>query len=257
MAFFHQLMRLDDSIINIAFKTKHIINVNRPSLLAIKRKMNAMPLEGVGKELFIILNGPSLKSQDLTKLKGKTLMFVNRGFLHPLYKELQPKYHVFVDTKLLSGVWPVEWLDKIWELSPQTKIVLPLEWYNNPIFARFREESRIYWLDWEIPFYGIGVSASCFSFAIKQKFETIYFTGFDANGLAYDMIKSSENSHFYGGDAELKNMTCDQFALALYSHSIHLRSLIRFARYCEKRNISIINITNGGLLDMFPRKNLL
>ncbi len=257
MAFFHQLMRIDDTIINIAFKTKHILAVNKPSLLSLRRKMNSFPLEGIGKDLYIILNGPSLKSQDLHKLKGKTLMFVNRGFLHPLYKELQPQYHVFVDTKLISGVWPVEWLEQIWELSPQTKIVLPIEWHNNPKFSRFREDERIYWIDWEIPFYGIGVSASCFSFAIKQKFEIIYFTGFDANGLAYDMIKSSESSHFYGADEELKNMTCEQFVLALYSHSIHLRSLIKFSRYCEKKGIKIINLSNGGLLDMFPRKQLL
>lgn len=257
MAFFNQLMRIDDAFINVAFKTKHLLRVNKPSLWKVKKRTNSLPLEGKGKELFIILNGPSLKSQDLTKLKGKTLMFVNRGFLHPLYKELQPAYHVFVDTKLITGVWPVEWIDQIWELSPRTKVILPIEWYNNSLFSRIKDDERVYWLDWEIPFYGIGVSASCFSYAIKQKFDEIYFTGFDANGLAYDMIKSSESSHFYGADAELKNMTCKQFALALYSHSIHLRSLIKFSHYCEKRKIKIYNVTNGGLLDMFPRKQVL
>lgn len=257
MAFYHQLMNLDDFFINIAFKTKHVLRVNKPSLFKIRRKMNALPLEGIGDDLYIILNGPSLKTQDLLKLKGKTLMFVNRGFLHPSYKELQPKYHVFVDSKLITGVWPVEWLDQIWELSPNTRIILPLEWYNNPKFNLIKDDSRIYWLDWEIPFYGIGVSSTCFSFAIKEKFDNIYFTGFDANGLAYDMVKKSENSHFYGADAELKDMTCNQFALALYSHSIHLRSLIKFAHYCEKNKIMIKNFTNGGILDMFPRCTIL
>ena len=27
--------------------------------------------------------------------------------------------------------------------------------------------------------------------------------------------------------------------------------------YCKKRNVELVNITNGGLLDMFPRENIL
>lgn len=254
MAFYDYLMRIDDIIINIAFKTKHILRTNKPNLFSIKRRMKKNPFEGLGKDLYIVLNGPSLKSQNLKKLKGKNTMFVNRGFLHPLYSELQPKYHVFVDTKMLTGEWPVAWIDEIFRLSPNTKIVLPIEWYQKPVFTKYKEDKRIYWLEWEIPFYGIGVSSTCFSFAITQKFANIYFIGFDANGLAYDMIKSSE-SHFYGSDPELKDMTTMQFNTALYSHAIHLRSLNKFAEYCKHKNIHIYNMTNGGLLDMFPRKN--
>lgn len=255
MAFYDYLMKIDDTIINIAFKIKHLIRTVKPTLWIVKKKMKANAVEGMGKDLFIILNGPSLKTQDLSVLKGKDIVFVNRGFMHPLYAELSPKYHVFVDTKLLSGEWPIEWIENIFRLSPSTKIVLPIDWYTHPKIKEYKHDNRIYWLVWEIPFYGIGVSSACFSLGIQQKYSTIYFTGFDANGLAYDMIKSSE-SHFYGSDPELTNMSTMQFNTALYSHAIHLRSLNRFSLYCKNKGIRVINLTNGGLLDMFPRSTI-
>ena len=97
---------------------------------------------------------------------------------------------------------------------------------------------------------------ACFSFAIQQKFEHIYFAGFDATGIGHEMVKTA-NSHFYGDDRELEGKSTQQFVIDLYMHSRHLHDLNRLAEYCKVRNIQIINITNGGLLDMFPRKKLL
>lgn len=230
---------------------KHSFNRDK---LSVKREMEKLPKEGVGHDLFIILNGPSLKGQDLSLLKGKDLMFVNRGFMHPLYKELQPKYHVFVDGKLASGVWPLEWLDQIFELSPGIRIILPVEWHNHPHFARFKDDKRIFWQHWMIPFYVNGVSNNCFSYGISQKFDNIFFTGFDANSCAFDMIKSSE-SHFYGADPELSDMTSKQHAHALYTTFLQLEDLRDFSKYCIERGINIYNLTDGGLLDMFIRRD--
>ena len=43
----------------------------------------------------------------------------------------------------------------------------------------------------------------------------------------------------------------------LMMHSRHLHDLNRLSNYCKKRGIKVINITNGGLLDMFPRESVL
>lgn len=220
----------------------------------VKNEMQKLPKEGKGRDLFIILNGPSLKKQDLSALKGKDLMFVNRGFMHPLYKELQPKYHVFVDGKLASGVWPLEWLDQIFELCPGIRIILPINWHNHPHFARFRDDKRIFWQYWTVPFYVNGVSNNCISYGISQGFDKIFFTGFDGNGCAFDMIKSSE-SHFYGADPELSNMTSKQHAHALYTTFLQLEDLRDLSKYCIKNHINIYNLTDGGLLDMFIRRD--
>lgn len=227
------------------------LNIERRS---VAKKMNAQPKEGIGRNLYIILNGPSLKTQDLSLLKGKDLMFVNRGFMHPLYKDLQPKYHIFVDSNLRDGRWPLEWVDLIFEMCPNIRIILPIEWYTHPRFKRLKNDSRIFWQNWRVPFYQLGISGGCFSYGISQKFDYIFFTGFDANSCAYDLLKSSE-SHFYGADPELENMTTRQHALALFSTFLHFTDLNDLADYCKERKINIFNLTNGGVLDMFPRRD--
>ena len=107
MGFWDLMVKKDDIIVSFVEGVRNIKNCMDGSVRAIRRKMNDRPLEGPGKELYILLNAPSLKTQDISVLKGKNTMFVNRGFMHPLYKELQPKYHVFIDIQMLKGVWPI------------------------------------------------------------------------------------------------------------------------------------------------------
>ena len=249
----YKLIYLCDKLVSLETNLKRTIRKLDPRLYGIRKKMSKLAKEGVGEDLYIILNGPSLKTQDLTVLKGKRIMFVNRGMMHPLYKELQPKYHVFVDSKIRDGIWPVSWLDEIFDLVPDIRIIMPAPWYNHPTFSKYKDEKRIFWMNWHVPFHTVGVSGGCFSYAIKQGYKNIYFTGFDANSCAFDMIKSSE-SHFYGSDPELSGMTSMQHASALMSTALHFNSLNKFAQYCKKKNYNIINLTNGGVLDMFPRQ---
>jgi len=254
MSFFENLMKVNTFIVRRVSWLWHFgktLNIHRRSA---SKKMNSLPKEGKGEDLFIILNGPSLKTQDLRLLKGKNLMFVNRGFMHPLYKELQPKFHVFVDSNLRDGRWPIEWIDQIFEMCPNIRIIMPIEWYTHPRFIKYKYDSRIFWQHRIVPFYVLGVSGGCFSYGISQNFDNIYFTGFDGNSCAYGLLKSSE-SHFYGVDPELENMTTKQHALAFFSTFLHFTDLNDLADYCKKRNIHIFNLTNGGALDMFPRKD--
>lgn len=237
------------ALINFLTTLKNNIN---PTLIRVKHQMRSLPKEGVGKSLYLILNGPSLKKQDISVFKGKILMFVNRGFKHEEYKNLQPAYHAFIDTKMLNGQWPVEWIDEIWAMSPNTKILLPLAWYNVDKFSRFRNDNRVYWLNWHVPFYNLGVAGACFSYAIQQKFDKLYFTGFDANGIAFEMLEMSE-SHFYGEDEELKGRNSLQFALGLYMHARHLRDWYLMGSYVKKKGLNAYNFSGQGLIDGFPR----
>ena len=256
MDFWSLMIKKDDVIIELAEKIRKMKNLLFSNNRNIRKKMYLRPIEGKGEDLYILLNAPSLATQDISVLKDKNTMFVNRGFKHPLYGLLKPKYHVFCDPKMIKGIWPVCWLDEIWSISPDTKIILPLSWYSNHIFDGYRNNPLIYWSDAELPFYNLGVSGSCFAFAIQQKFENIYFSGFDATGIGHEMVKTAD-SHFYGNDSELEGKSTKQFVIDLLMHSRHLHDLNRLADYCKKKNIHLINITNGGLLDMFPRETVL
>ena len=240
---------------NIYYKLVYWKNLLKIKTTSIYNKMQALPHEGNGRDLFIILNGPSLKRQDLSKLKGRDLMFVNRGFMHPLYKELQPKYHVFVDPKLTNGVWDIAWIDQIFEMCPNITIIFPIQWYDYPVFDKFRNDKRIFWQTWRLPFFINGVSSNCFSYAIEHEFDNIFFTGFDCNGCAYDMVKQSESSHFYGADPELLGMSSKQHSSALYSTFLQIEDLRGISKYCQKHNINIYNLTDGGICDMFIRRD--
>lgn len=256
MGFWSLMIKKDDVVISIAECLRRLRGSLSFSSYKVEREMKSRAVCGLNKELYILLNAPSLSTQDISVLKGKTTMFVNRGFKHPLYKELQPAFHVFIDPKMLDGTWPVSWLDEIWSMSPDTIIILPLSWHRNQIFKDYKDNPKIFWTPYNLPFYNLGVSGACFAFAIGQRFKKIYFSGFDANGIGYELVKAS-NSHFYGNDKELENKPTSQFVIDLLMHSRHLHDLNRFAEWSKKRGIKIINITNGGLLDMFPRANVL
>ena len=255
MDIYNDLKKYCYNLTRFYFRLSELRHSNDYSLRQIKEKMKEQPKEGIGRSLFIILNGPSMKKQNLLSLKGEDLMFVNRGFMHPLYKELQPKYHVFVDGKLANGVWDIKWIDQIFEMCPKIKIILPIKWYTNPTFSKYKDDSRIYWQYKCIPFYSSGVSTSCFSYGIHQKFDNIFFTGFDGNGCAFDMINASEKSHFYGADPELVSMSARQHATALYRTYLQLMDLCGIASYCKNKGIKIYNLTDGGILDMFIRRD--
>ena len=254
MDLWNLMIKKDDWILSFVEGFRALMLYTSLSKLRLRNQMRRLPLEGIDDDLYIILNAPSLKKQDLSVLKGKTTMFVNRGFMHPMYKELQPKYHVFVDPKMIKGIWPVSWIEEILSLSPQTKILLPISWSGNMMFNPYYE--HIYWLNWTLPFYNLGASGACFAFGIQQQFKHIYFTGFDATGIGHEMVRTSD-SHFYGNDKELEGKSTKQFAVDLLMHSRHLHDLNRLADYCKKRDLKVINLTNGGLLDMFCRESVL
>lgn len=250
------MSRKDIFILNLfAFfiKVKQLFSFNKVAIL--KSNYEIINSNSFKKELFIILNGPSLKKQDLSSLKGKDLMFVNRGFKHPLFNILKPKFHVIVDPKLLTGEWPIYWLNEILEKSPSTILVFPFNWYNKTPIKDFRNKNKdvsIFWITMINPFSCMGVSGECFKTSIKLGYKNIYFTGFDATGFAYGVLKS-ESSHFYGANDENLLKTSKEFVRDAYMYGRQLHDLTRFASNAKKKNVSIYNLTDGGVLDMFER----
>ena len=67
------------------------------------------------KRTIIIANGPSINNFDLKKVQNELLIMVNRSFLHPDYEFIKPNFHIFVDPKLASGQWPLEYIDIIYK----------------------------------------------------------------------------------------------------------------------------------------------
>lgn len=226
-------------------------------------------LKGVheGEEAWIIMNGPSINKQDLTRLKGKVLFFVNRAFKHKDYAYLQPKYHLFIDPKMATGEWPLSYLDEILEVNPEVTFLLNYRWAKLQKFKEYEEKAKIYWINTELyfnPSYkrkidltravpGGAVFGACLVSAMYMGFQPIYFTGFDGNGLAYELIK--KDSHFYGTNEENNLKTTRDYVKDLYMMSRSLRTLWTTSEYCQRHGVEVYNLTEGGLIDMFQRKS--
>lgn len=255
----------DDYIYEVA---NFIYRIKQLKLKKILRRNKELKNIHKSKRTFIILNGPSLNNQDIRKLKGEVLFFVNRGYKHPDYEYLSPTYHVIVDGKLNTGEWSFDMIDEIFKKNPNVKLMLNAKWYNLNKFSKFRNNPNIYWIDTDLIFTrffsrdidltklnpGRAVFGACFSVALYSGSRDIMFLGLDGNGLAHEILKSS--SHFYGLNEDNNSKTCKDYIKDLYMMSNGLKSFFAISNYCDKKGVTITNLTDGGLLDMFERKNL-
>lgn len=205
-------------------------------------------------EVYFVLNGPSLKDQDLTKLFGKNVAFVNRGFLHPLYSKIKPKFHFFVDNKILSGEWDLKWFDDIVKMNPNVVFCIPLCWIREKVIKeKVLGKYKILLLPNFIfsKFSCLGVSGAGLNFFIDKRFNKIFILGMEGTGLAYELVKSS-NTHFYGENAENSHKTLENYKQDLYMLSRYFYELIEINK--NKGRSKIINLTKGGIIDIFQRE---
>lgn len=209
----------------------------------------------VGEDVVIVLNGPSMKVQPIERLKGKDVVFVNQGFRHPAYKMLQPKYHVFIDSKLIHGVWDIKWLDEIHNMVPEITFVMPASWAALPLMKPYIDKKySIIWVDKAVSgMRGLGVSGECFDLVQRLGYSKIYFTGFEATSFPSSLLKV--NSHFYGNDSDEAGMTAADIMKGYYMNARQIRELILVADKFRKNGVDVVNLTDGGLLNMFPRHN--
>ena len=205
--------------------------------------------------LYVVLNGPSVQQQDLSVLKSRDLVFVNRGFLHPLYQELHPKFHIFVDSKMIHGIWSPAWLEQIHEMVPDITFVLPIKWAKHPYFQEYIAKGfNFIWFPNKGGLRGIGVGGRAFELGFMLNYKEIFFTGFEASGFAQDLLKQA--SHFYGfvDDKELQTPT--DIMRGYYMNARQMRELMLIAQIAKKKGVRMVNMTEGGLLGMFERKNI-
>lgn len=206
-------------------------------------------------EAVIVLNGPCVKKQHIERIYGKDIFFVNQGFRLPCYREVHPKYHIFVDTKLIHGVWDVHWLEEILEMVPDITFAMPASWARTHLFDSYIERKvPIIWLPGKIAgVRGAGVSGAAFYLAQRLGYNRLYFTGFEATSFASILL--SQASHFYGNDSDEATLTASDIMKGYYLNARHIRELIIISSRMKKKGVELYNLTEGGILQMFERKN--
>ena len=224
----------------------------------------------IGRRGFLVANGPSINNQNLKLLKNEITFFVNRAFLHRDYEFIKPTFHIFVDHKLATGEWDINFLDQVLAKNSEVTFFLNSNWYYLDKFQPYIKDKifKIYWVDMKLfttPFhknrkidltkitYGAGATGVAKIGMIYMGIKDIYFLGKDGNGLCYELIE--KDSHFYGTNIENKKKSVKDIYGDLFMMSVALKNWTYFNQYAKQIGVNIFNCTDGGIFNMFERKN--
>ncbi|HEX8060304.1 MAG TPA: hypothetical protein VF473_05175 [Cyclobacteriaceae bacterium] len=224
-----------------------------------------------GKRAFVIVNGPSLKEQDITPL-GSDITFVVSGFFrHPVIKEWQPSYYCILDQYFFNGS------EQSANFFVELKEHIKTSTFFIPLYRGYSRNERANLIDKEKTYYVAaagqpnrnlemdnvvqafaGVSAMALAEAIYMGCSPIYLLGFDHDYLA----NRGFDRHFYqggtvkGSSVATKTMAeripYDNEMAANYALWKNYRSLHAIAK---RKGIEIYNATRGGYLDVFERRD--
>lgn len=225
---------------------------------------------------FIVGNGPSLTNMNLAVLRDEFVFTVNSIYRNDkIYKAIQSNCHVLMDPGFFKKGSEIidETSECIKKYNPE--ILLVTEYYkdnkyskkfkdyHHQIFSHRNNSARIK-VDFcknMAPTQNV-VHAAIYT-AIYMGFKEIYLIGCDMTSFyenfaanvgkfesfhAYELTEDDKNSY-----KSVKEIHDNAFMLHDYAITFDIFKGIR--RYCEDNNIQVINATDGGILDMFPRAN--
>lgn len=242
-----------------------------------------------GRRCFIIGTGPSIKDQDLTKLRNEDTFVVNAFWDHSQYSKINPAYYVLSDPEVFPSdrnrgeFWQEEVVRKnlIIESCPRTELFL------NIAGKEFIEKNKLFKghgihflalygyfrnnLNFNIDIDRIipttkNVILATLIVAVYMGFEEIYLLGCEHSFLAQPAQKYYESfKEFYKTDYNSKDPAqVKRYAMDIMSYEGYIdHTKILFKNYrlfkdkltIEKPQVKIYNATPHSFLDVFPFVN--
>lgn len=179
-----------------------------------------------GKNLFILASGPSLAQQDLSLLKNKIVMGLNRSIL--VYPE--PYYQCVFDHRLFDlYADPLKKVRQLFTLEDRPW-GLPLKLLGGEGYSENLEEGI---------YSGYTISYFALQIAVYMGFKNIFYLGLD---LKHD----GANTHFFGQDPQTKNHEQTEFPRML-------KTLEHGASIVASKNIKVFNCSPDSTLKAFPK----
>lgn len=238
----------------------------------------------LGKRCFILGNGPSLNTVDFKSLENEYVFTVNQLMRRHDFKDLKTNFHVWSDFNFFDedSINP-EFLSVMLSLNTEDntpECFVPADFMD---FARkyklednlhmnyFKIKLNMYegfneYVDYSkvIPGQSSVVVFAIF-LAIYMGFKEIYLLGCDTTGIVVSIKsiinKNDEEDYAYQiSDAEQKRMTSlyQKHSIEGYAKSFWqlLCSYRIVYKYCQKRDIKLINCSSTTVIDSIPRKKL-
>lgn len=224
-------------------------------------------LKGIheGKRCFIIGNGPSLRVEDLDKLKGEYTFAANRIFTIFNQTEWRPTYYFSIDDRILKD-FQNEFLNynlghmflsqKFCSIQAPSNVLTRI-YYG---FLTFDIDSDLYkrdsmYMSEDVSDHfcvGETVTFACIQLAIYMGFRELYLVGVDHNYSrvleASGKVRVDPNVQDYFDNKRYDNAYPGNLNAAQYAYTVA-------REYCDTHNIRILNATRGGKLEVFERMN--
>jgi hypothetical protein len=227
-----------------------------------------------GKRCYILATGSSIKNMDLKPLNNEISMGLNEFFLHDDYKEIKPEYVVFSGfgihnvPKEKQAAWYKSYGDTISGISTPLINICDYNYIKKNNFLSTTDVKFFKYglkFDW-IEDYGIdatknlyecqGVGAMALQCALYMGFKEIILVGFDHDWIL--RMFDTKPTHFYNHDKSIiyKGLReVDPFSAQYQFDSMSKLFLnyIAIKKHADNNGILIMNATEGGMLDVFPR----
>lgn len=230
-----------------------------------------------GQRIFILGSGHSITTQDLTLLEHEIVMTQNHFHAHKDIAKISPEYHVVVPKfhpAEYDNDW-IEWLHSMEERLPGKTIYFMGSNTKYLVDRKSAIGDRTYYMD-----HGLDpvlmdkariditqrimtvqtVITQCITIALYMGFDKIYLLGFDLDQIVH-LAKNRDNVRFYGNSPITANKAekkieaeSDSSGLDWYNQWIIWKQLNLLKDYAEGHGMEIINLTNGGLLNVFKRQ---
>jgi hypothetical protein len=223
-----------------------------------------------GTRCFVIGNGPSLNTQDLSFLADEITFVANGFWKHPVLDRWQPTYYVLSDPLYFDGSEPAREFYANLRARVNTSTFFVPHYAQDPIerdsllpvdrthFVAFSGdlEDGLRGIDLTHPLPGMGlVTQLAIMLAIYMRCSPIYLLGCDHDWLAH----RGTFRDFYQG-VDLPNhpkinyhMGAREYDLVMELGLKGWRGYRRLEALAELVGVKILNATEGGFLDVFER----
>lgn len=231
-----------------------------------------------GESGYIIATGPSIAKQDLSQLEGKFCISVSNFFVHPIFETIKPAFHCIAPyhPPITEDAWQL-WMDELASHHGSSRLVFSMtDYQRNQQNQRFATDEK-YFLAMGGPIAPMtpthlnltrrlagpqSVTVMALYLALWLGLKRIYLIGCDHDWI----LHAGESRHFYEESKHALNregynewhQATERTKLQIeFSSNARLweqyQSIRRmaFSMGCE-----IYNLTEGGLLDVFPRMTL-
>lgn len=208
----------------------------------------------IGKRVFIIATGPSLKINDLEVLQNNNELTMSMNRIYNAFNDTswRPNYYVISDG---VGIRDYENLEEKDEWFANTEKFFSdnyLGFWNNQIdgtYHCFRQVQNSTKVEFssdisDIIYSGLTVVYSCLQLAVYMGFKEIFLLGCD---FSFSPKFDSDKDHFYSASKSVSK------GMYSFNYEFVQKAYEKAKEYSELHGICIYNATRGGKLEVFKR----